>query len=71
MKAETIERLEGGLGELDVRLPRRKTFELDLERLEREPVTRVDGTLARSRSSPCPKIRGERRAVVPLSRRKG
>lgn len=42
MKPENIERLERALGELDARLPRRKTFELDVERLEREPVTRFD-----------------------------
>ena len=42
MKPENIDRLERALVELDARLPRRKTFELDIERLEREPVTRLE-----------------------------
>ena len=42
MKPENIERLERALSELDARLPRRKTFELEIERLGREPVTRLD-----------------------------
>jgi hypothetical protein len=42
MKDENIERLERALAELDARLPRRKTFDLDIERLEREKVTRVE-----------------------------
>ena len=41
-KSENIERLEQALAELDARLPRRKSFELDAARLEREPVTRVE-----------------------------
>jgi hypothetical protein len=45
MKAENIERLERALAELDARLARRKTFDLDLQGLERQPVTRV-GTVA-------------------------
>jgi hypothetical protein len=42
MKAENIERVARALAELDARLPRRKTFDLDLERVEREPATRVE-----------------------------
>jgi hypothetical protein len=42
LKPENIERLERALEALDARLPRRKTFDLDLQRLDREPVTRVE-----------------------------
>jgi hypothetical protein len=45
MKADNVERLERALAELDARLPRRTSFGLDVERLEREPITRLQ-TLA-------------------------
>jgi hypothetical protein len=54
MKPENIERLERALSELDARLPRRKSFELDAERLGREPITRLETAVGEVKVVPQP-----------------